>query len=281
MKKILIGCGVIILLGIIGLAVTCYGLYRVGKSMIDSATEIQAKYQAVDAKYSFSAPADGALTEAQIDKWIEIRKAVAAPSSEFRGLMSGKAEGFGAVKKMFSLMKQLATDHAAALDTNQMSSGEYVWITEQVLGVITSDEGKKNEKIKALADEIDRIERQGQASGQMASLSMMGATLSKEQLTKMIPLVETRSDQIAQLKDVFALDAFIIDIIRQNQFQSQSRAGAGSVSLDDEDEESTETEETTTPARPAARPTTPAAAPDSPAASPAATPEGTPEVSYH
>ncbi len=288
MKKFLIGCGVVILLGVIGLFATCYTLYRMGKGLVDNMMEIQTKYEAVDSHYSFKTPADGALTQAQIDRWLAVRKGLAGPSAEFKGIISGKSPGLSAVRKMFSLLKDLATEHAAALEANQMSSMEYTWITGQVLGVLTSDEGRKDPKLKPLIEAIERVETMPQAGQQQRlSLDAMAASLTSEQIAKLIPLIEARVDQIDESKDVFAFDSFILDMIEQHQSMSSHRLNQRSSVGDDEEEE----EETSTPAantgathrtqRPVAGAPGQTGASAPAAATPAATPEETPEVSYH
>lgn len=249
MKKILIGCGVIVLLGVIGICVAVYGVYKIGKGVMEGMTEIRQKYAAVDAKYPFKMPADGLMTAEQMDKWLGVRMELVAPANELKVIFTGNPNRFGSVKKMFTLMKQLATDHAAALDKHQMSSGEYSWITGQVVGVLTSGDAKMNPKLKALIDEIEKFQAPNQQNRQSGSLGMIAERLTTEHLAKLMPIVESRVDLLDRTKDVFMFDMFIGDSIEKRQYRQQRGYNAGDGAAYEEDEGTTGTEERTmTPA---------------------------------
>lgn len=249
MKKILIGCGVIILLGVIGFCVLIYVGYQYGKGMVKDMAEMQEKYVSVDAKYSFKAPDDGMMTAEQMDKWIAVRKDITGPCEQFSMFFGKKPEGnpFSLIKKMFSLINQVAGEHAKSLDQHQMSREEYAWITSEVLGVLDSGDAQKDEKLKQLIGQIDKLETPDQSGRNGMPITAHAAALTTDQIKKMLPMVEARADQIEQTKNVFAFDGFILAQSGQMSRQQMRRQRALAVQTESE-EENEETTGTVTPA---------------------------------
>ena len=83
MKKILAGCGIVILIAMAGFAVAGFYAYRAMKPVIDNAANYIDKARiverlgaAIDNKAPFPAPANGELTATQVDRFIAVQTRV-------------------------------------------------------------------------------------------------------------------------------------------------------------------------------------------------------------
>lgn len=141
MKKLLIGCGVVVLLMIV--LVTGFAIFA-GLKVQRYATEIEAGAKAiaaVDTKYAFAAPASGAIDSARLLEALRVRetlwKTVLANPTVQKITDAQKAgqqpeltasDVFGMAGEVPRLMERAAQE----LDAARMSPKEYIWIVNRV-----------------------------------------------------------------------------------------------------------------------------------------------------
>ena len=151
MKKLAIGCGVVLLLlGIVGAGVGYY-VYRQASSMfaqlreLDRLPEIE---RAVRVQSTYTPPTSGELTVAQVERLIKVQELVrqrlgqrfAELEAKYKTLIDkDKKEAtaadvpalLGAYRDMAAAWMEAKRSQVDALNTVEMSLAEYKWIREQ------------------------------------------------------------------------------------------------------------------------------------------------------
>jgi hypothetical protein len=152
MKKVLIGCLVVLVLCAIGGGVAVFFLYRAAAPMIqsftesiDRAKEITALGEKITNKTPYTAPDNGELTEAQIDRFMRVQDKVVTTlgprwtqlEAKVKDIQSrneaGKNEpSFTEVLNFFaeagSVLVEARRAQVDALNVEQFSQEEYNWV---------------------------------------------------------------------------------------------------------------------------------------------------------
>ena len=137
--KIAIGCGIAILIaGIVGV-VALGGVAWWVKGKAQEFTGEQNRIEELRRKANanaFTRPADGAVSEDRLQKFLEVRKRVYTVYEKHReelDEMSKKKQGdFGDVRRGFNLINELRLAQAQALADAGMSEDEYRFLVEQI-----------------------------------------------------------------------------------------------------------------------------------------------------
>lgn len=154
MKKLAIGCGILaVLLVVGGGAAAYYLLYRPAQALISAGRDIGASLTAfndLDAKVantaSFAAPADGALTEAQVTRYAAAMDRLHATmgarmtelETKYKALQprEGESPSFstiaGAYRDFFGLIVDAKKAQVDALNSQNFSNEEYAWVRTRV-----------------------------------------------------------------------------------------------------------------------------------------------------
>ncbi|MGI8672036.1 MAG: hypothetical protein ACR2LU_05465 [Luteitalea sp.] len=150
MKKIVIGCGLALLLvTIAGAAGLYYFVYRPARSFVTSMaqlSEVAELDQQVSNTRSFTAPVAGALTPAQVTRFVAVQEAMhgrlGARATELEAKykeMSNRspenhniAEVVGAYRDVFGLIAEAKRAQVDALNAQQFSLEEYAWVRTRV-----------------------------------------------------------------------------------------------------------------------------------------------------
>jgi hypothetical protein len=162
MKKVLIGCGVVSLLLLVGGGIAAYYLVvkptmQVAGGAIDSAREAVAKVgaaaqtieamRAMDAEVTaqgpYTAPADGALGQAQVERFLAVHQAVvdrlgpereriaqAVEASPTQGDVAALAGSFAALAGLGDVGLAAKRAQVDALNAQGLSIAEYRWIRQ-------------------------------------------------------------------------------------------------------------------------------------------------------
>ncbi len=152
MKKLLIGCLVIVVIGVVTLGVALYFGYRAFSPMIDNATAMlqQAKDAAAESdrlenKTAYTAPENGELSEAQVTRFLAVqdrmRKSLGpkwtdletqANRIEAQAKEDARELSFTEVMTMLKSLGSVIVDarraHVDALNAEQFSASEYRWV---------------------------------------------------------------------------------------------------------------------------------------------------------
>lgn len=156
MKKVLVGCLIVLVIGGVGLGVAAFWAYRAARPMFESASSYldQAKELAsvgdrIAIKAPYSVPADGELTNAQVERFIAVQSRVRLQLGDRWSELQGKAEALK--KKADSRKGELSLAEAAsvfsdltgiyvdarraqvdALNVQKFSASEYTWVRNRV-----------------------------------------------------------------------------------------------------------------------------------------------------
>jgi hypothetical protein len=152
MKKILAGCLVVLLLCAVGAGVAGYFLYRAAQPMIqnvsesiDRAQEISALGEKISNKAPYSAPANGELSQVQVDRFLRVQDKVVntlgprwkeletkVKDIQSRSGAGSKEMSFTEVLNFFteagSILVEARRAQVDALNAEQFSSEEYNWV---------------------------------------------------------------------------------------------------------------------------------------------------------
>lgn len=151
MKKLLAGCAVILLIGLVGLAVAGFFAYRAARPIIESAgdyldraRELASVGDLVRNKEPFAPPASGELTADQVkrllavqastratlgDRWTEVTTRAEALHRRTAG---GAEPSIGDIAAIIADVGGVLVDarraQVAALNEQRFSTGEYRWV---------------------------------------------------------------------------------------------------------------------------------------------------------
>jgi hypothetical protein len=138
--KIAIGCGVVLILGIIVVAVGIGGAAYWAKGKVEGITgdqnRIEELHKKANAGAPFEAPSDGIIREDRLVKFLDIRKRVFSVYEKHKATldaMNQKKQGdFSDVTTGFTVINEIRMAQAQALADVGMSEDEYRFMVEQV-----------------------------------------------------------------------------------------------------------------------------------------------------
>jgi hypothetical protein len=152
MKKVLAGCLIVLFICAVGGAVVVYFLYRAAQPMIqnvsesiDRAQELSALGEKIANKATYTAPASGELTQAQVDRFLRVQDRVVSnlgprwkdlearvKDIQSRTDAGAKELSFTEVLTFFaeagSVLVEARRAQVDALNAEQFSSEEYNWV---------------------------------------------------------------------------------------------------------------------------------------------------------
>lgn len=174
MKKLVIGCGLaLVLLGVAAAVAGYYFVVRPARAFMASITELSAVADldtALTNTSAFSAPADATLTPAQVQRFIAVQDAVKARlgsrfaelKARYDQLDDARSDGqravrvteaVGAYRDLFGLIGEARRAQVDALNAHHFSRDEYGWVRLRVfeaagLSVTGIDLGELIDKVK-------------------------------------------------------------------------------------------------------------------------------------
>lgn len=157
MKKLAIGCGILLLLAAVAGGFAAYWVYNKGKQIYSEASQYVSSFAELgraaelDAQVTnqaaFTPPADGTLTQGQIDRFIKLQQETRTAlgtrfdqikaryerlSTQAEGGQPSVTEGLAALKELAGLVLDVKKIHVASLNAQQMSTAEYRWLRDQI-----------------------------------------------------------------------------------------------------------------------------------------------------
>jgi hypothetical protein len=156
MKKILVGCLIVLVVAVIGFGVAGYYVYRAARPMIDSAAdyvsrarELATLSDQVKVKTPYDAPANGELTAGQVDRFLAVQARVHSELGDRWTELETKAEAlkkkadekgsdfsFSDIASVFSdftgIYMQARKAHVNALNIHKFSDEEFSWVRMRV-----------------------------------------------------------------------------------------------------------------------------------------------------
>ena len=156
MKKILVGCLIVAVIAMIGLGVAGYFAYRVMRPVIDNAANYMDKAREVTRlgeeitnKTAYEPPANGELTQAQVERFIAVQTRVRAELSDRWSEIEKKSREIrdkadrnrndwtlAEFTNVFSDIANIWVDgrrvQVRALNVQRFSESEYQWVRKRV-----------------------------------------------------------------------------------------------------------------------------------------------------
>ena len=147
--KIAIGCGIAVLVA--GIVAVVGGAVYWAKGKAEELTGEQNRIEELRRKANanrFTPPADGAISEDRLQKFLDVRKRVYAVYEKHKeelDAMGKKKQGdFGDVRKGFALINELRLAQAQALADLAMSEDEYRFLVEQIYKSMWASEAARS-----------------------------------------------------------------------------------------------------------------------------------------
>lgn len=156
MKKLAIGCGVLVLLAVVAGGFATYWLYTKGRQIVSEYSATFAELgraasldQQVTNQSAFTPPADSTLTTAQVERFVALQQQMRtglgtrfdqikaryerlqAQQGSQEGVQS-VTEGLATLKDLAGLVLDVKKIHVDALNQQNMSMAEYRWLRDQV-----------------------------------------------------------------------------------------------------------------------------------------------------
>ena len=157
--KIAIGCGIAVIVGGIVAVVALGGLAFWAKGKVEGLTAEQSRIEQLHRKANanhFMPPADGAISEDRLKKFLEVRTRVYAVYENHKqelDEMGKKKQGdFGDVRKGFALINELRLAQAQGLAEVGMSEDEYRFLVEQIYKSMWASEAARSGASPAAVD---------------------------------------------------------------------------------------------------------------------------------
>jgi hypothetical protein len=212
MKKVLIGCGVVLMLGVIVAAIGGVMAVRAIKNIAGQGEQMVKAYDATNTANPFDPEAAGPPTAEQLDRWLAVRRGVLPSVQGFKDTMESVQDRnpFAVIGAVVEEGGAFVDGHAAALGANAMSSDEYFWIGMRVYTALASGDARQDEDLKGLAAEIDKLMRQ---QGQNNNAAAMYTSLTSAEIVTILEMVKERKETFLETKDVVFADYMIGPIL--------------------------------------------------------------------
>jgi hypothetical protein len=153
MKKVAIGCAVVLALLSLVIGIGSYVAYSKAKQFVGGFAqlgELEAMNNQIRNRAEFRPPADGALSAAQVDRYVGVQRAMVASLGdrvrklddkykqlsrdlETKGRDANLSESLGAWGDVIALIVDAKREQVTALNAAGLSLSEYEWIRAQAL----------------------------------------------------------------------------------------------------------------------------------------------------
>jgi len=146
MKKILVGCVIVVVIAIIGVGAAGYFAYRAVRPVIDNASNYMEKAREVTrlgenitVKTPFDAPANGELTQQQVERFIAVQTRVRSELGDKWTEIQQKSKQLRDNANFTSVFSDIANiwvdarkSQVNALNIQKFSEAEYEWVRRRV-----------------------------------------------------------------------------------------------------------------------------------------------------
>ncbi len=155
MKKLLVGCLVIVILGAVALGVGAYFLYRAASPVVQSARDYLERFgqlgeleKQIRNTATYRAPANGGLSKEQVERFVRVQQQVRTSLGQRMDEIEAKykhlkvnaetktepsfAEVFSALGDLANVVVDARRLQVNALNQENFSSAEYTWVRSRV-----------------------------------------------------------------------------------------------------------------------------------------------------
>ena len=208
MKKVLIGCGAVFLIGLLVVGYVGWRFSQLANEFREQMIEIGDRIERLDTQFPFTPPDDGVVKADRMDTWLRIRRDLVErgdrvietfehfSSAEFVTRLPGLKDEFVA----------LADDGVDVFETAAMSPEEYKWIRGQVIGVLASGDARAKPEMSEMVEAFDKVDRQSQSGPEGESIRSMGTPVTSEQIEHICTLLTERTEAFLEGVNTFHAD---------------------------------------------------------------------------
>jgi hypothetical protein len=203
--KIAIGCGIALVVGVLGVVGVVIGGAYWAKSKVEAVQAEQKQVQDLKAKANestFEAPSDGLVQEAQIVRFIAVRKGVYDVYSKNEAFIEKmkddkkKDADFSDLRKGFSLLTELQLAQAKGQADQKMSDSEYSFLVGQIYRSSWAAEVAKQTGGKSVTEATDEANRKAiEQMKQAAERASKDSPGMKDTLDKQVGALEEHADE--------------------------------------------------------------------------------------
>ncbi len=208
MRKVLIGCGILLIIFVIAVAISCYKLFQVASGFKGKLETATTDLKATNDRYAFFQPADGKVSDEQFVKWLAVRKSVAQVDVQ-SGFNQSKPNLRDIMNAAFGAFTKPLVALSSGLTDQKMALREYMYITGQVYGTLTSNNAPSTPEALEMARFYNTMSRnislptQGQQT--KASLDDLANTVTAAEAEHyMILLIAHKQDFMSSQKAGYA-----------------------------------------------------------------------------
>lgn len=214
MRGLLIGCGVILLIGVILAGYFGYRAVKAVRGIATAAAQIQSDLAATNQDFPFAPPADGLVDEERFGVWMEARRDLAAASDELLGRFEEGNNVWAMMGSMGDLFTKPGEAMVQALNSARMSVAEYQFIAGQVYGTLDNGDVRAMPEAEALVSAYDGfIERQSAAvQNNSEGLPDLSAPVTSAQAAHMIDLILAHEDAMLETITAYFAEAMALQM---------------------------------------------------------------------
>jgi hypothetical protein len=218
-KVILIGCFAVVVIGVIIIAAGGFFVRSKVKEFTEGAGESEKKTQQLSKDYPFTVPANGVITEKQLQRFLAARKQIYSVykkyESEFKKL-EGKDADFSVLTKGWGFWKELRKEHADALAAQKMSPEEYQYIVQAVYKTWMASGTKEALKDKSFSETAEKQLKETIESIDKQLKDPATPDVSKQALQQTREQLQKQLDGIGQNSVVKQMDATLESVPQEN-----------------------------------------------------------------
>ncbi|MCI0413198.1 hypothetical protein L0222_10420 [bacterium] len=170
-KVVLIGCGIVLVIGIIIIAAGGFFVRSKFKEFTEGTSDVEKTTKQLSQNYPFTPPANGVITESQMQRFLAARKQIFSVYKRYEGelkKLDKDKPDLSVLTKGWSFWKDLRAEHAKALAAQKMSPEEYQYIVNAVYKTwlasgtkeVLKDQSFSDAAEKNLRDMIESIDKQ-------------------------------------------------------------------------------------------------------------------------
>jgi hypothetical protein len=229
MKKVLIGCGIVVLLVIVAVGAVGFIMVRAGKKMVESGQKMAQAYKETDRLFAFTPPAGEIVTGEQLDRWLAVRQKVLPSVAAFKKRFESQPgkNPFVVIGAVMEQSGQFVDAHVAALKDRKMSALEYFWIARRVFTALQSGDALKDAELKDVVAAFGKMNEGARQRQQGGNSAAMYVPMTSEAIAKTLATIKQRKQALLATRDVTIADFMIAPMLESFSQMGEKGGRAG------------------------------------------------------
>ena len=218
MRKLLLGCGIVLLLLVGVFGFMTWKAFQGFQSMFSELASIQENLSATNRRFPFTPPEDGLIAQERFDKWMAVRLPVAKAANAALAELQKQKPGLEIFAKLRDVLARPGNALISSLNKNQMSSAEYRYIAGQMIGALESGDGRARAEAKPLVRAYDQLKNSAFESMQQSQLSLSNLALpvTSGQIRHNMDLMLAREQDMIDSMSALVADAIVGDMTKRS-----------------------------------------------------------------